>query len=294
MFPRQFAVVGAALMLSLFAVACGDEDVSGSGSGELAPAQPDDQGQGGSVEINVSGTVGKPTFEVTESVPAGVVEITMTNEAKGGEVDGQLIRAEGDQSAEDVQAELANAVEGKPVADWFVAAGGVGTVPTGESDTVTQVLEPGRYYVAPGDSASAPTLAAFEVTGEGGGELPETDATVTSTEYEFSAEGLAAGENAVLFDNAGEEWHHFIAAPLREGATIEDAQKFFETEGEGGGPPPIAFASSLDTTVMNPGVSQIWNVDLKPGTYAFVCFISDREGGPPHIAQGMISEVTVE
>ena len=34
-------------------------------------------------------------------------------------------------------------------------------------------------------------------------------------------------------------------------------------------------------------------MELKAGKYAFVCFISDRAGGPPHVAKGMINEVVV-
>jgi len=30
------------------------------------------------------------------------------------------------------------------------------------------------------------------------------------------------------------------------------------------------------------------------GKYAFICFISDRAGGPPHAAMGMINEIVVE
>lgn len=26
---------------------------------------------------------------------------------------------------------------------------------------------------------------------------------------------------------------------------------------------------------------------------ALLCFVSDRKGGPPHVAQGMIAEITV-
>lgn len=33
---------------------------------------------------------------------------------------------------------------------------------------------------------------------------------------------------------------------------------------------------------------------LKAGTYAVVCFISDRAGGKPHAAKGMLEELTVE
>ncbi len=35
-------------------------------------------------------------------------------------------------------------------------------------------------------------------------------------------------------------------------------------------------------------------LEFKPGKYAVVCFIQDREGGKPHVAQGMIDELTIE
>jgi hypothetical protein len=44
---------------------------------------------------------------------------------------------------------------------------------------------------------------------------------------------------------------------------------------------------------MDGGVKQIVEADLKPGRYVFMCFIADRGGGPPHVAKGMVSEITV-
>jgi hypothetical protein len=42
------------------------------------------------------------------------------------------------------------------------------------------------------------------------------------------------------------------------------------------------------------GTKQITELDLdKPGKYALLCFVSDRKGGPPHVAQGMVAEITV-
>ena len=35
-------------------------------------------------------------------------------------------------------------------------------------------------------------------------------------------------------------------------------------------------------------------LDLKPGRYAFYCFVSDREGGKPHALKGMVEEFKVE
>jgi hypothetical protein len=29
------------------------------------------------------------------------------------------------------------------------------------------------------------------------------------------------------------------------------------------------------------------------GKYALLCFVSHRKGGPPHVAQGVIAEITV-
>ncbi len=37
--------------------------------------------------------------------------------------------------------------EGGKIPSWLHAAGGLGTVNPGKSGTVTQVLEPGNYYV---------------------------------------------------------------------------------------------------------------------------------------------------
>ena len=42
------------------------------------------------------------------------------------------------------------------------------------------------------------------------------------------------------------------------------------------------------------GEGQLVTLDLKPGRYALYCFITDREGGPPHALKGMVDEVEVE
>jgi len=48
------------------------------------------------------------------------------------------------------------------------------------------------------------------------------------------------------------------------------------------------------TARIDGGTKQVIELDLdKPGKYALLCFVSDRKGGPPHGAQGMIAEVTV-
>ena len=58
----------------------------------------------------------------------------------------QLIRAEGGQSAKEVEKTYIEAGEGKPIPDWLRAEGGVGTTAPGETSTVTMELEEGTYY----------------------------------------------------------------------------------------------------------------------------------------------------
>ena len=123
------------------------------------------------------------------------------------------------------------------------------------------------------------------------GKLPSAPATVSAKEYSFDASGLKAGKNQIAFENIGAEPHHIIAVPMTPGATIADVRKFFKTEK---GKPPIAFEETQSTSVIDGGTTENVELELKSGKYALLCFISDRAGGPPHAAKGMISEATVE
>ena len=143
--------------------------------------------------------------------------------------------------------------------------------------------------------AETGATAEIEVTGEAKtAELPKTDAKVTAGEYEFSASGLKAGTNEVEFDNAGKELHHLIAFPYARGTTLAKVKKAFKQEGEPSGPPPVDFENGVGTAVLEGGDKQVVPLELKAGKYALVCFISDRKGGPPHVAKGMIVEAAVE
>lgn len=281
---RNAAVVFAAAVLAL--AGCGD-DSSSENEAATGPAKA------AKLAITATGDADAPTYEVAGESPAGLTEITFTNNAKGDQADGQLVRVDGEHSDQEVLAMLKKAMGGKPVEDWFQAQAGVGSVRSGATTTVTQVLEPGKYYVLGGDDAPKGPPASFEVTGDGGGELPEVAASIDASEYTFAASGLKAGKQQIRLENAGSNWHHFIGFPIIEGATIEDVKKFAETEK---GKPPIDFESpnAISSTVMDAGVSQVVEADLKPGKYAFLCFLADRQGGAPHVARGMISEVEVQ
>ena len=61
-----------------------------------------------------------------------------------------------DHTDEEVTAELAKAVRGQPVAEWFQGGGGPGAAAPGESSTVTQELQEGTYYVVSDEERSLP------------------------------------------------------------------------------------------------------------------------------------------
>ncbi|HKO39570.1 MAG TPA: hypothetical protein VJU14_14490 [Solirubrobacterales bacterium] len=234
------------------------------------------------------------TVTAPESAEAGLAEITLTNDSDS-EADLQLLRVEGDHSPEEVVEGFGEAIQGKSFPEWLFAAGGVGTLGAGESATVEQVLQPGDYYafnLETGGPPSPQDVAVTEVSGEeSDAEIEEGDATVEAAEYVFNADILPSGEVEVAFDNIGAQPHHLIASPIKGDATAEEVEKAFKEEK---GPPPLEEKGTLSTAVLEGGEAQLVEMDLEPGRYALYCFITDREGGPPHAFKGMVDEVEVE
>ncbi len=85
-----------------------------------------------------------------------------------------------------------------------------------------------------------------------------------------------------------------IAFPYNKGTTLADVKKAFKEQGEPSGPPPLDFENITGTAVLEGGTKQVAELELKRGKYALVCFVSDRKGGPPHVAKGMVVEATVK
>lgn len=282
---------GAAATGALLVAGCGagaDTDTTAMTSGGGTGGEP------AAADFTVSGGKDDTKFKGPKSVPSGAVAITLTNDGDTPH-SLQLIRADGDYTEDEVFEELGKAVEGEGVAEWFSPYGGVMITEPGESRTTTQVLEPGMYWGIDDESGDPVKSArvAFEVTeGEGGGELPAADATITATDFAFATDGLKAGTNKVLFENDGEEWHHVVASPITGDATLEDVKAFFQEE-EPEGPPPIS-EEGVSTAIIPGGTSEVTDLELEPGRYALLCFISNRAGGPPHVAYGMVEEAVIE
>jgi len=292
----------AAAAVAAFAAGCGgDDDDKDAGSAEAAKPIP--------MAVAATGAGTRKAMTVPASLKAGLVNMTLTNSDTVPR-SAQLLRIVGNHPIADVVKVVTG--DGEKIPNWVQDGGGVAAVEPGESATASQVLAPGRYVLlddeqGEGDDAkSYAELGAakeFTVTGERSrARLPARPATITAEDategrkktYGFRLEGLKAGTNQVHFQNTGLELHHAIFAPLRKGATIAEAEKLFASDRPPSGPPPVDFAKITGTKVIDAGIEQNITLDLAAGRYAVVCFISDREGGDPHVAKGMIEELTVE
>ncbi|HEY5977134.1 MAG TPA: plastocyanin/azurin family copper-binding protein [Solirubrobacterales bacterium] len=243
-------------------------------------------------ELNVELKGGQSAkFSAPATAEPGEAQITFKN-ATGDEAELQLIRVEGNHDAEEVVKALGGASSGKPFPDWFFAGGGVSGIEGGKSRTVTQILEPGTYYTTNLEGKPDPSsFAAIKVSGEADDAELESDKTVTAAEYKFEADGLEAGENEVAFENVGAQPHHLIVAKLKDGATFKEVQDAIKTNK---GEPPLEEEGGDHTAVIEGGETQLVELNLEPGTYAMMCFISDRQGGPPHAVKGMVNELEIE
>ena len=233
---------------------------------------------------------------VPKSVAAGLVTVELSNRGKAFH-EAQLIRIDQGHTPQDALKVIA--AEGAPAPSWIHPAGGTGPAPPGGKRSATQWLRRGNYivYDAPFQNEGRGLkfgVASFKVEGEAdyGAELPTAAAKIEAYEYGFRVSGLTAGKNTIEFSNTGREPHHVIAVPYEPGATLAEIRKAFR--GEGGAEPPLDYENTSYTARIAGGAKQITELALdKPGKYALLCFVSDRMGGPPHVAQGMIAEITV-
>jgi hypothetical protein len=231
------------------------------------------------------------------SLPRGAIHFAVTNSGKT-ERGAELVAIAGGHGVDEAFVALMKLQKGARMPSWLRWAGGIGVVRPGQRGSFTVDLAPGRYYVVDrsyqGASATLSKLAAkaeLEITQQGKpAPLPAAAASITATEYRFRARGLTAGQHTVRLENAGIEPHNFVITPIREGKTLADVRKYVEDET---GPPPVDLSHETISGVLAGGTRENLPLDLKPGRYALLCFANDRAGGPPHVAKGMLNQVTV-
>ena len=308
---RLWRLPAALLMLVVPSLSgCGDSTDSGTSpagaAGEVAAAAV----TGGATEIvfEVEEGDGSFAFDAVESAPGGAVKVTLKNTGTQTHELQLLEVTEGTTYETLEEAILADGGTGAGLATVVgKVGGGVGRVSPGETVSTFENLPAGNYLyfctvlanedTNHADLGMSGTLTITDAT-QPGTEAPPaaTTESVVASEYGFAIDGLQAGRQTLTWDNPGKEWHHLVAAPMADGATIDDVRDYVIQEVIGGDLPetaPANFNRAANLPMIGPGQTTITDIDLAPGRYVLVCFLRDRAGGMPHFLSGMLQELTV-
>ena len=316
---RRSAILAIALSLGLVLGACGDDATPDAADDDTGQSSED--GGGGAFTV----TVTADSIEAPEEVTGGVVEVTLESDAPPGESELNFTKVPSGTGEADFRTAIASATSGGPIPPIVEATGGIlnGTqsleLPEGNYFIWTDKIEPeGEGEEGGEEPGSAPEGEAGGEGEEGGedqpnpdaflvhaltvtpgdGELPETGSTVTARDYTFDID-VKAGDEQFTFRNEGPDQLHHVVFMNFGDVPVEDVEEnlpaFLESEGEG--EPPAAFKdlnmeevfSAGGSAVFTPGLGGTNRAAFESGnTYAAVCFIGDRAGGPPHVfAHGM-------
>ena len=238
-------------------------------------------------------------FTVPKTVSGGLVEVSLKNQDTKAPHTAQLVQVKGGHSTQEAIKFLSSNSDKTP--EWIRGQGGPSAAP-GQTTTATVNLPAGQYIVTdlggPG-SSGPPATAPVKVSGGSQGDLPSTATTVTGQEkgkdkYAWNVSGdLKSGDNDITFKSEGDEAIHLLGA-FRINGKHSNAE--ITKALEGGGPPPYVDQQSFtSTSILDGGKSQVTDLHLtKPGTYVLFCPLTDRDGGKPHFAEGMITQVTVK
>lgn len=326
---RQSRLLVVVAVLALLGAACGDsaDDEARATTTTAAGTSSTTAGEEEATELEVS-ALDFSFSGVPAELEAGVYDITFENV---GEVEHELAFVEiGDTPIDDVGPALAPTLEGGPFPEFLDNLAIPLYADPGETVETTTILAEGSYALICTFTGAAPEAGTTTTEGAGGPEdegpqgpphyelgmvqaltitegageaaLPETESSVTASDYAFDVD-VSAGPQTVAFTNAGpDQVHHGVFFAFNEGVDESAAEAALETflasEDETGPPPP-----EIDLTAETPefglfstGLGATYEVDFESGrTYAVVCFIQDRTGGPPHVVAHDMKEIfTVE
>ena len=232
-------------------------------------------------------------FEAPASVPAGLTTIHLVNQ--GHELHHILLIRLADGKT---PADLAAAMQqpGPPPA-WAISTGGPNAPAPGGSSQATVMLVPGNYvllcvipsadkvpHFAKGMVSALTVMADSASQGE-----PLADDTLALTDYAFALSApIVAGARTMRVENHGGLNHEAFLIRLAPGKTGADVVAWVDNQV---GPPPGQPIGGI--TDIPAGRHVFFTSDFVPGNYAFLCFVPDSKDGKPHVAHGMIKDITI-
>lgn len=284
---RQFQVfsyIGILLILMWGIVACGDNNQGNT------PTRP----------IPKVTLVAKDfSFDMPATLPAGLVDITMSNVGVEPH-QASLAQLKQGVTQDQVLAALSKSNGSTTTAESLLTyMGGPSIIVANQSQEVILTLSPGQYvaicalrskdhvsHVAKG------MIKFFQVTGLSSDQTsqPVAQGTVILKEYSFVLPGsLKAGPTLLKVTNEGAVPHQIAFIKRAPGKTTQDITDFFEHRSD-----TIPFERSGGMSTLSTGQSGWIQLDLQPGNYVALCITYDPATKLSHFKMGMISSFTVQ
>lgn len=237
-------------------------------------------------------------FEAPATIPAGATTFRIENAGK--ELHHVwLVQLQQGKTPEDYLQAMQAVMKGEaPMPTWAIDVGGPNAAAPGLLADGTVTLEPGHYVLlchipAPdGQLHSAKGMVRpLTVTPvRTPAAAPRADVTMTLRDYDFVlSRPVTAGRHTMRIVNAADQPHEVFVARLLPGRTAHDVLQWIE-QGMQGAPPMVPLGGA---TGLAKGRGMQFTADFEPGEYGLFCFVPDAKDGKPHVAHGMVKQITV-
>jgi hypothetical protein len=236
------------------------------------------------------------TFTAPDTVAAGWIKLSAKNLKPQGQC-GFLVRLNDNTTP----AAFAEAIKAGPTPQVQAMVSLEGFIPQAAPNEIYLRARSGPHaFVCFVAGAGGPPVAKLKMvtvipaTGQAAAE-PKSEVTITERDFvfDFPAE-LKSGPKIVKILNMGQQTHEMLIVKLAAGKTLADLIALASTPptpGQPPSPPPFEMVGGIGPVA--PGGAAVVTLDLKPGTYHALCFIPDTSTKKPHIALGMVQEITV-
>ena len=242
----------------------------------------------------VSVTATDFAFGAPSTVPAGITTIRLVNQGKEMH-HVQIVRLDEGHTVE----ELMQAGGHGPLPAWATFVGGPNVPAPGGSTEATMDLKPGSYalvcFIPSADGVPhlmkgmVKPLTVVPAEQPSRAVAPAADVRMVLRDYAFEiTPEIAAGRRTIRVENAAAQPHEVALMRLAPGKTAQDVMAWMQTQA---GPPPMTLMGG--TSLLSTGEGNTITAEFEPGEYALFCFVPDARDGAPHVAHGMVRQITV-
>ena len=237
-------------------------------------------------------------FETRRSTPAGVTNIRLVNAGPDFH-HVQLVRLDAGHTVAELMEQMK--AHGEQLPAWATWVGGPNSpAPGGGVSEATVDLEAGEYAIVcviPSAADGVPhvmkgMVVPLTVTPAAGpsANLPAAELDMVLNDYSFTlSREVAAGRRTIRVRNDAAQPHEMFIAKLAPGKNAGDLLAWMQKMD---GPPPALPLGGV--ALLATGEENYLTLDLEPGEYGLYCFVPDARDHQPHIAHGMVRQITVK